>query len=263
MPSFRVDGLDLHYEDTLAGERAVLLLHAFPLHSGMWSRQIAALAGTHRVIAPDVRGLGRSTPSKEPSTMEVLAGDALALLAHLGIDRVAVAGLSMGGYLAFELHRRAPSLFRGLVLADTRASADPPEGRAQREAFALSALDHGLDWVFEQLVSKLLRPAASAQAVAELRELIAAGTPEGVAGAQRGMARRPDSFETLKQVRCPTLVLVGSEDTLTPPADAEAMARLIPGAELVQIPDAGHIACIENPSEFDQALLRFLGRLPA
>ena len=134
MPRIEIDGTTLHYQDTLRGQRAVLLLHAFPLHSGMWADQLAALAD-HRVIAPDTRGLGQSSPAAAPCSMARLAEDARALLAALGVDRAAVVGLSMGGYVAFEMLRRARERVRGLILMDTRAEADTAEGKKARDVF--------------------------------------------------------------------------------------------------------------------------------
>ena len=262
MPRIEIDGTTLHYQDTLRGQRAVLLLHAFPLHSGMWADQLAALAD-HRVIAPDTRGLGQSSPAAAPCSMARLAEDARALLAALGVDRAAVVGLSMGGYVAFELYRRAPGLFQGLVLSDTRPGADSAEGRAGRERFAQTALDRGLGWVADEMLPKLLRPGAPAATTARVRAWIADGTVEGVAAAQRGMAARPDSGPTLPTITCPTLVMVGADDALTPPVEAEAMACAIAGSELVSIPDAGHLPCVENPAAFNRALRGFLARLPA
>jgi pimeloyl-ACP methyl ester carboxylesterase len=229
----------------------------------MWSRQIAALEKRHRVIAPDYRGLGKSAPPREPSTMELLAEDVRALLAHLRIERASVAGVSMGGYLALELYREAPALFRGLALCDTRAGADTPEGAAGREKFAQTAIEKGLGWVSEEMIPKLLKPEPDAAAVKEVKDLIARGSPAGVAAAQRGMARRPDSTATLATIACPTLVVVGEQDTLTPPAEAEKLAKGIKGAKLVRIPGAGHLPNIENPEPFTRALAEFFGKLPA
>ena len=158
MPRVNVNGAEVGYRDTGNGKDVVLLLHAFPLNSGMWSRQIAALEKRHRVIAPDYRGLGRSGASAQPSTMDLLAQDVRALLAHLRVERAAVAGLSMGGYLAFELYRQAPALFRGLALCDTKAGADTDEGRAGREKFAQTAIEKGNGWVSDEMTPKLLRP---------------------------------------------------------------------------------------------------------
>ena len=262
MPTTQQSGARIHFQDTVHGKEAVLLLHAFPLHSGMWARQVATLSPRYRVIAPDYPGLGKSTPRSEPSTMEALAEQVLAVLDGLRVDRAVVAGLSMGGYLAFELYRRRPGLFRGLALCDTRAGADTPEGAANRETFARNATEKGLHWVADEMVPKLLRPKPDPSAVNEVRRLIGQGTPAGVAAAQRGMARRPDSTPTLATVTCPTLVVVGEEDTLTPPAEAEKMAAAIKGARLVRIPGAGHMPNLENTPAFDAALLEFVGSLP-
>jgi 3-oxoadipate enol-lactonase len=258
-----LNGTELHYRDTGNGKDMVLLLHAFPLHSGMWTRQIAALSRKHRVVAPDYRGLGKSAVSTDASTMDLLAQDVRALLQHARVERAAVVGLSMGGYLAFELYRQAPALFRGLALCDTRAGADGDEGKANREKFAKTALERGLGWVADEMVPKLLRPQPDPAAVKEVRALVAEGTPAGVAAAQRGMARRPDSTPTLAAISCPALVVVGDEDGLTPPAEAEAMARGLRGAKLARIPRAGHLSNVENAEAFDAALDAFLSALPA
>jgi pimeloyl-ACP methyl ester carboxylesterase len=255
-------GAKIQYQDTGSGKDVVLLLHAFPLHSGMWSRQIAALSPRFRVIAPDYPGLGKSPPRPEPSTMEVLAEQVLGLLGSVRVDRAVVVGLSMGGYLSFELYRRRPGLFRGLVLCDTRPGADTPEGAAGREAFAKNALEKGLHWVADEMTPKLLRPQPDPAAVREVRSLIGQGTPAGVAAAQRGMARRPDSTPTLAAVTCPTLVVVGAEDTLTPPAEAAKMVAGIKGAKLATIPGAGHLPNIESPAAYDLALQEFVAGLP-
>ena len=264
MPIAKVNGTELHYRDAGNGNKdVVLLLHAFPLNSGMWQRQIAALEGSWRVIAPDYRGLGQSTPRGEASTMQVLAEDVRALLEHLRIERAAVVGLSMGGYLSLELYRQAPPLFRGLALCDTKATADTEEGKAGREKFAQSAIEKGLEWVADEMIPKLLRAEPDPAVVKEVRDLIRRGTPAGVAAAQRGMAQRPDSTETLAKITCPTLVIVGDQDTLTPPAESEKMAKAVKGAKLVKVKKAGHLSNLEAPEGFNRALQEFLAGLPS
>src|SRR5690242_7538023 len=220
MPKAPVNGTELNYRDSGNSKDIVLLLHAFPLHSGMWSRQIAALEKRHRVVALDYRGLGKSAMPPEQFSMAMLAEDVRALLAHLRIERAGVAGLSMGGYLAFELYRQQPGLFRGLALCDTKAAADTDEGKATREKFARSAIEKGLGWVADEMLPKLLKPDPDPAIVKEVRSLVTGGTPAGVAAAQRAMAGRPDSSETLARVSCPVLVVVGEQDGLTPPAEA-------------------------------------------
>jgi 3-oxoadipate enol-lactonase len=272
MPLAYVNGTKLHYEDAGPARRedtgpahrdVLLLLHAFPLHAGMWSRQLASLGGRFRVVAPDYRGLGGSGAPPEASTMELLAEDVRALLAQLRIERAVVAGLSMGGYVALALHRLAPALFRGLVLCDTKAAADGDEARANREAFARNALEQGLSWVADDLTPKLLRKAPDPAVVREVRELIGQGTPAGVAAAQRGMARRPDSTATLASVRAPVLVLFGAEDALMPATEGEQLAKAARDGRFVAIPSAGHLSNLENPAAFDAALADFVAAAPA
>jgi 3-oxoadipate enol-lactonase len=258
LPTVQSRGTRVHYLDVGGGAETVLLLHAFPLNASMWAGQVAALARERRVIAPEYAGLGKSEPRAEPSTMGALAEDVLAILDALPVRTAAVVGLSMGGYLAFEVYRRRPSLFRSLALCDTRAGADTPEAAATREAFAKSAIEKGLPWVADQVLPKLLRPNPDPAVAAHVRALVSQGTPEGVAAAQRGMAQRPDSTPTLATIACPTLVVVGSEDAFTPPAESKKMAAAIRGATLVEIPDAGHLSNLEQPAAFDRALLGFL-----
>ncbi len=266
MPIAPVNGASLHYRDagtSRSARDAVVLLHAFPLHSGMWARQIAALEARHRVIAPDARGMGRSSVPPEALTMDVQAEDLRALLAHLRIERAAVVGLSRGGYAAFELYRRQPGLFRGLVLCDTKAAPDTAEAAAGRETFARAASERGLGWVADEMIPKLLRPQPDPAAVKEVRHLVGGATPAGVAACQRGMARRPDSTPTLATLACPTMFVVGEHDAGTPPAEAEKMAAAVKGARLVRIPGAGHLSNLENPAAFDAALTAFVDGLPA
>jgi pimeloyl-ACP methyl ester carboxylesterase len=262
MATLPVNGTALHYLDVGKGPSAVVLLHAFPLHGAMWARQVEALSARHRVIVPDYRGLGQSAPAPVPSTMELLAEDVRALLQHLRVERAAVAGLSMGGYLALELWRRAPGLVRGLALCDTKAGADTAEGAAGREAFARSALEQGLGWVADQMTPKLLRPTPDPAVVRAVRHLIGGGTPVGVAAAQRGMALRPDSTPTLGTITVPTLVVVGEQDGLTPPPEADKLVAGVRGATLARIPEAGHLPCLENPAPFTAALVAFVDGLP-
>jgi len=258
-----VNGGQLAYRDTGSGKDVVLLLHAFPLNSGMWTRLVAALEKRHRVITLDYRGFGRSGLPPEALTMELVAEDVRAVLAHLRVERAAVAGLSMGGYAALELYRQAPGIFRGLALCDTKAGADTAEGAAGRETFAKNAIEKGLRWVADEMIPKLLKPRPEAAAVAEVRTLIGQAMPSGVAAAQRGMAKRPDSFATLATIACPTLVVVGEQDALTPPAEAEKLVAGIKGAKLAKIPGAGHLPCIENPEPFNAALAEFFAGLKA
>ncbi len=257
-----LNGIHLHYEDVGEGP-AVLLLHAFPLSGAMWQRQVAALRGRYRVIVPDLRGFGESDAPTGPYTLEQQADDVAALLAYLGVKRATVVGLSMGGYIAFTFWRRHRERVAALVLADTRAGADSAEGRAGREANARLAEEQGVEAIADKLAPGLVSPGASQAVRAELRALITANSPVGIAGALRGMAVRPDATPELAGITVPTLVLVGSDDALTPPAEAAQIRRGIDGSHMALVAEAGHLSSLEQPEGFNTALRAFLDRVIA
>ncbi len=262
MPSANLGDATIHYRDAGSGNDAILLLHAFPLSSEMWTPQLSYLGTRFRVIAPDYRGLGQSRPATDALTLDLIVDDLVGLLRQLGIRRAAVAGLSMGGYVAFALYRRAPDLVRGLALCCTKATPDNEEQKAAREASAQAVLSKGLGWMAKDFAPRVLRPAPDPDVLANVQALIRAGTPEGVASAQRAMARRVDSVPTLSLIRCPTIVVAGEEDQLMPAGEALRMVNTIRGSRLVRIPAAGHMANLENPSAFNTVLSSFYATLP-
>jgi len=256
----RVAGTDLAC-DVRGDGPAVLLLHAFPLGLVMWDPQVAALAGTHRVIRFDDRGFGGSPPGDGLLTMERIADDAAAVLDHLGVSRAVVGGVSMGGYAALAMVRRHPDRLRGLVLADTRAGADTPEARKNRALLAERVLKEGPAAVAEASLPKLLGETTHRERpelVSRVREMILGNSPRGIADSLAGLAARADSTSTLREVRVPTLVVCGLEDLLTPPSEAEALRAGIAGSRLELIPRAGHLASLENPEAFNAVLKDFL-----
>lgn len=256
-------GNEIAYEDVGRGE-AVVLLHGFVFDRSMWREQAAELADRFRFITPDLRGHGESAVGRGPATMEEMAADVAALLDELSIERAVVGGLSMGGYVTLAFCRQNPERVRALVLADTRAQTDTEEGRRGREELARLALNEGMLPIADSLTPKLLAPAtldARPDIVERVRAMILGTKPEGAAAASRGMALRRDQTDWLAQVAVPTLIVVGSEDAITPPASAEAMRAQIKDARLVVVEGAGHASNIERPAEFTRALGDFLGNL--
>jgi pimeloyl-ACP methyl ester carboxylesterase len=253
MPTANVNGVQLAYRDEGHG-RPLLLIHAFPLSGAMWGRQIAALSGSYRLIVPDLRGFGASPPVPGTSSLDQYADDLVGLLDQLGLDHVAVAGLSMGGYITFALLRRHPARVDALILADTRPQPDTEEGRRGREENARLAEQRGAGAIADQMLPKLLSSNAPEQLRAEVRGIIEANDPAGIAAALRAMAARPDSTPQLATIAVPTLIVVGSEDGLTPPSDARAMHSAITGSELVELPGAGHLANLEAAEAFNTAV---------
>jgi 3-oxoadipate enol-lactonase len=258
-----VAGAELACDVTGSG-LPVLLLHAFPLGLAMWDEQARALADAYQVVRFDARGFGDSPPGDGLLTMERIADDAVGVLDRLGIPSAVVAGLSMGGYAALALVRRHPDRIRALVLADTRAGADSAEARATRAAQAEKVRREGAATIADAVLPKLLGTTSHQQRpelVARVRRTIESNPPRGIADALAGLAARADSTPTLREIRVPTLVIVGEEDTITPPAEAEALQRGIAGSRLATIPRAGHLANLENPAEFNHRLRTFLDGL--
>ncbi|GHF80941.1 pimeloyl-ACP methyl ester carboxylesterase [Amycolatopsis bartoniae] len=239
----------------------LLLLHAFPVDARMWNSVRAPLAAHGRLITPDQRGLGR-TPlpdtDRAPS-LEDAARDVVALLDRLELDRVVLGGCSMGGYVTMAVLRLAPERVGGLVLVDTKATADAPEAAENRERVAARAEAEGVrGWLADSMLPNLLseRTRTTRPDVVETaRDLIESQPPSGVAWAARAMAARPDSTDVLAAADVPALVVVGEEDGLTPPEAARAMADALPKAELAVLGGAGHLTPLEAPEALAEAVL--------
>jgi 3-oxoadipate enol-lactonase len=260
--------VELAYVDRGEGT-PVLLVHGFPLDHTMWNSQIEALADRCRVIAPDLRGFGKSSlgdaDPKVGISMERYAADLAEFLDVLKIhERIVLVGFSMGGYVTWQFVRKHPRRLRALVQCDTKAMADTDEARAVRLKMADQISEWGSARVAEMMGPKLLAKRsfeAKPEVVAEVRRVVESTSPAAIACAQRGMASRPDMTSLLSSISVPTLVVVGHEDAISPPVEMRAIADAIPNARFVEIPDAGHMTTMENPRAVNEALLRFLTAL--
>ena len=259
-----VRGLEVMYDERGGGPSAVVLLHGFPFNHTMWRGQAEALGESYRVITPDLRGHGGTGLGEGAalSSMEEMATDVAALLDELNVsERVVLGGLSMGGYVTLAFYRLFPQRVRALILADTRPQSDTEEARRGREETAQRALREGMQTVADAMLPKLLAPSTREEKPAvfeRVQEMILSMRPEGAAAALRGMAARRDQTDLLQEIDVPTLIIVGSEDALTPPKDSETMHRAIRGSRLVVIEGAGHVSNLERPAEFNRALEDFL-----
>lgn len=256
--------IDLHVRDSGAGTPLVLL-HAFPLCAAMWDEQRRDLAAACRVITPDLRGFGGSRPGRDEPSLDHMADDVAALLDRLGYDSVVLGGLSMGGYVTMAFLRRHPGRVRALVLADTKASADPEPARQNRRRIADELIETDsvkplIDEVLPKLcgrTTKTTRPAV----VGRVRALIEDTPPASAAWAQQAMAQRPESFDVLRAADVPSLVIVGDEDELSTQADAQAMVEALRDARLVVVQGAGHLTNVETPGEFTAAVRQFVSSI--
>lgn len=242
-----------------AASRVLVLLHAFPVGVCLWEPQLDAWPDW-RVLAPALPGFDGSTPLDEPST-DAYARQVIGFLSALNVPRAVCAGLSMGGYILFALLRARPELVKGLILADTRSGADTEDGRAGRQRMRDTLAKDGVEAVGREVIPKLLgdttrrdRPAVAAR----VQALIAAQLPAGVDAAIRVLMTRPDAAPQLAAIEVPTLIVVGEEDVLTPPAEAERLHAAIQGSTLARLPGAGHLSSLETPGAFNAVVAKFL-----
>jgi pimeloyl-ACP methyl ester carboxylesterase len=257
-------GALIEYDDAGQG-LPLVLIHAFPLTRTMWRPQVLDLQSDYRVLAPDMRGFGGTSAFDGPPSIERMADDVAGLLDALAISApIVLGGLSMGGYVSLAFAHKYPARLRGLVLADTRAEADSSEARANRDKLIAFAQEHTAAEVLEQILPKMVSTETRdfhPEVVTEIRAIAAAQAVSGIADALRALRDRPDATPWLAEIKVPTLVVVGSDDVVTPPSLADALAAGIPGAERATVSGAGHLASMEKPGPFNAALRLFLSKL--
>ncbi len=242
----------------------VVLVHGYPLDGAMWSGVARALSTRFRVLKPDLPGRGETT-APSGATIGDYADFLEAVLASLA-EPAGLAGFSMGGYAALALAGRRPERLAALALVDTRAPADDETGRARRDESIATVRSAGVAAIADAMVGKLLTPAslANRDLVERVRRIMLRQKPETVEADLAALRDRPDARPGLAAIAIPTLVVVGAQDALTPPADAQEMADAIPGARLATIPGAGHLAPMERPGAVAAALGDFFAAtLPA
>jgi 3-oxoadipate enol-lactonase len=246
----------------------VVLIHAFPLDREMWGVQIPVLREHFRLIVPDLRGFGASPlalPDGDPQIVRVSdhATDVLSLLKANRAWPAVLVGVSLGGYVIFEMLRQAPDCAMAIVLADTQARPDDDEKKSKREELAKKALTEGYSDVLDGLVENLLGPVAKAKRatlVTRVRDLVHRTDPAAFAATMRGIAERPDSRPGLANIHVPALLLVGEDDAITPPELTEEMADGLPDAVALKLTSAGHLSSLENPLAFNESLRLFLSQ---
>lgn len=246
----------------------LVLLHGFPLNHSMWQAQIEYFSRSFRVIAPDLRGFGASQVVPGTASMEQMADDVHALLETLHVDEpVVLAGLSMGGYVAFQFWRKYAARLRALVLCDTRSVPDSPEAAELRlkSAEKIRALG-STEPIVEAMTPKLFAPQTlreQPKLVEEQRQVMWHTAPNGAAAALLGMAARPDATDYLVTMTLPVLVVVGEHDAISSVDEMRQIAQAIAGSEFAILAGAGHMSPLEKPADFNQTLEAFLEQIPA
>ena len=275
MPKKTLNSVEIAFIDQGSGP-VLLLVHGFPLDHSMWDAQIEAFAEQYRTVAVDLRGFGQSGVGDDDVVeMRQFADDLAALLDSLGIEEpVFLAGLSMGGYVAFEFALKWPQRLRGLILCDTKAMNDTPEVAAERHEAARRVLQDGPASLVESMMPRLFAespvaesPVAESpvverpQLVDSLRRVMMETDRRAIAATALGMARRPDIRPLLERIECPTLVIVGQHDAISPVEEMRAIADGISGSQFVEIAGSGHMSPMEKPHEFNAAVLEFMSSI--
>lgn len=259
----QISNVPMAYREYGQGE-PIVLLHAFPLNGGMWKPQVPALEEGYRIILPDYPGFGRSPYSPAQPDVRYYAEGIRQLLDRLGVERMILGGLSMGGYVALACLRLFPERVSALVLANTRPDPDSEEIRESRKNMARRVAEEGVEVLIEIQMERLLSSDTlenNEEVVDEVKSLIRESSPDGVIAALGAMRDRPDSNPLLPEIAVPTLVIAGEEDTISSPEIMGEMAGKISDSSHHTLSGAGHLSNMEAPAEFNDALKDFLAKL--
>lgn len=262
MAAIGINGLTLAYDDHGTGHDVIVLVHGHPFNRTMWEPQRDVLVNAGwRVIAPDLRGYGESSVRTGVTTLNEFANDIALLLDTLGVGRVVVGGLSMGGQIAMEFCRAYPDRVCGLLLAATFPQDESAQGKQARYAMAERLLHEGMTPYAEEVLARMMAPASIVRLPAtadRVLEMMRNTSAEGAAAALRGRAERPSYVTTLAQMSAPALIVVGCEDEFTTPEDAQQMHELLGQSELLRMKGVGHMPNLEASEQFNTAVLRLL-----
>jgi len=250
MEKINVNDIELAYTRRGKGTPLVLL-HGYPLDNHLWDDVVPLLEDTFDLILPDLRGFGESTTVDSPYSMDDYASDIAGLLDQLGIQKVAIVGHSMGGYVALAFARLYPERVSGLGLVSTQVLADPPDRKEARYKSAADVSGNGIGGVVEAMAPKFTsdeRLQASARAAMERQQ------PAAFIGALKAMAERKDSTSLLSAFKFPVVIIHGEADALIPIDRAREVKNAVPHAHLVELNGAGHMPMMEAKEETARAL---------
>lgn len=253
--------MKLAFEEHGSG-KPLILLHAFPLNRKMWMPQVDVLTNENfRVILPDLRGFGESHSFADINSMEDMAKDISELLETLKIEKAIIAGLSMGGYVLFNFYRLFPEKCAALIFCDTTFAADGEEKSESRIDLIEKIEKDGTDALIENMLPDLISDFTkenNKDLVREIEKMFSETNPQAAIAALRGMAEREDHEKILDEIKVPTLLIFGEDDRAIKPNDIKKnMNKKISNSFLVKIKNAGHYSNLEQPEQFNSALINF------
>ena len=263
MPMATIQDIQMTYTDEGSGP-AVVFVHGYPFNRTLWTEQVTALAATHRVVVPDLRGFGETEVGSAASTMSQLARDVKHLMDHLQIEKAFICGLSMGGYVTLAFYKEFRERISGLMLANTRAEQDSEAAKISRHEQAEKALTEGMAGIADSMLPKLLTPETVSKKpdlVKRIRNMMLKTDPKGAAAALLGMAGREDFTTELPKVSVPVLIIAGREDALIPMQHSERMHHAIANSRFAVIDHAAHVVNLEQADAFNHELVKFVTQL--
>ena len=254
MEKVNVNGIQLAYTRKGTG-KPLVLVHGYPLDHTIWDEVVSLLENDFDIILPDLRGFGSSDSVESQYKISDMAADIAGLLDQLGIEKTAIAGHSMGGYISLAFARAYPQRVAGLGLIASQALADAPEGKSGRYKAADEIMKSGVEPVAESMSAKLT-PDKRVQAY--VRELIAKQRTSGLAGALKAMAERDESSSILPGFEFPVVIIHGDKDVLIPVQRAQEIKAEIPHATLTELPGIGHMPMMEDPQSTANTLQKLI-----
>jgi len=250
MEKIKINDIELAYARRGTGTPLVLL-HGYPLDHHLWDDVAPLLEDTFDLILPDLRGFGESTTVDSPYTMNDYASDIAGLLDQLGIQKAAIVGHSMGGYVALAFARLYPERVSGLGLVSTQVLSDPPDRKEARYKSAADVSGNGIAGVVEAMAPKFT---SDERLQAFAREAMERQQPAAFIGALKAMAERMDATPLLSSFKFPVVIIHGEADALIPIDRAREVKSAIPNAHLVELKGAGHMPMMEAKEETARAL---------
>lgn len=260
-----VNNCNFSYNDEgTEGAPTIIFIHGFPLNKSMWNKQVNALKDNYRVIAYDIRGHGNTEVGTLDFSIDLFVKDLISFMDALKIEKTILCGLSMGGYIALNAIENYAERFSALILSDTNCTADAPEAKEKRMKTIENIKANGVEKLADDLLPNLFAPESfktNPKEIAAVKEMIVTTTIPSLTKSLHALANRKETCSKLSGIKVPVLILVGEVDKITPPEAAKAMQEKIKDASLQIIPQAGHLSNMENPTEYNSQLMKFIGNL--
>jgi pimeloyl-ACP methyl ester carboxylesterase len=262
MPMAQVNGQRLHYEDTGGDGPVIVFSHGLLMDGSMFAPQVEALRGQWRCITWDERGHGQTATGEcAPFSYYDSAADLVALLAHLGVQKAVLAGMSQGGYLSLRAALRSPEVVRALVLIDTQALPEDPAKMVGHQAIVQEWLTSGLSDERARTIEHIIL-GDGWEGAADWRAKWQRTRPGDLLASFTTLGSRDDISADVARIQVPALVIHGDQDHAIDLARAQAMAATLPQAQTVVVPGAGHAANLTHPEPVNAAIAKFLAALP-